>query len=85
VFLDHDKSYYLKDVLLLQSNNLLSLSRCMVMADNVIFPGTPDYLDYMNSNTKFTTTIEYMPFERIGFETQFKEKQDGMSVSYYNK
>ena len=57
----------------------------MVMADNVIFPGTPDYLDYMNSNTKFTTTIEYMPFERIGFETQFKEKQDGMSVSYYNK
>lgn len=79
VFLDHEKSYYLKDTLLLRSKGLLSTSRCQLLADNVIYPGAPDYLEYMNANTK--TVIKYLPFERKGFETQFKEHQDGMSIS----
>lgn len=83
VFLDHEKSYYLKDTLLLQSKGLLSPNKCKILADNVIYPGAPDYLEYMTTSTKWKTTIKYMPFERQGFETQFKEKDDGMSISFY--
>lgn len=83
VFLDHEKSYYLKDTLLLQSKGLLSSNKCKILADNVIYPGAPDYLEYMTTSTKWKTTIKYMPFERQGFETQFKEKEDGMSISFY--
>ena len=92
VFLDQEKSYYLKDTLLLETNGLLSPLRCRIIADNVIFPGAPDYLNYMNANidsntitdSKWRTIIKPLPFERIGFETEFKEKGDGMSISSYD-
>ena len=80
VYFDHDKDCYLKDLKLLESNHLLA-GRCTLVADNVIFPGAPDYLDYLSRNARWSTHIEKMPFERKGFETQFKEREDGMSIS----
>lgn len=90
VFLDHDKDCYLPDLKTLENKNLLS-DECVVVADNVIFPGAPDFLQYVNKpsnssqasqNAGWSTTIESLPFERIGFETQFNEVNDGVSISF---
>ena len=35
----------------------------------------------VNSNVKYRTKLISTPFERIGFETQWKEVPDAMSVS----
>jgi catechol O-methyltransferase len=109
VFLDHDKNCYLPDLLTIETKGLLNPTQCTVVADNVIFPGTPEYLRYVradsnsnsNSNSSSSSSIDLssdnvstnsqsilwhsevilVPFERIGFETEFKEKMDGMAIS----
>ena len=99
VFLDHDKDTYIIDLKLLESRGWLTPS-CTIVADNVVFPGAPGYLEYVmgpttttpsseggnvnvnvNSNDKYRTKLISTPFERIGFETQWKEVPDAMSVS----
>ena len=86
VFLDHDKSFYLSDLKILEKQGLLS-DQIKVIADNVIYPDyLIDYLEYLNidnNNDKspWSTRIERMPFERKGFETQYKQVPDGMSIS----
>ena len=83
VFLDHDKDCYLPDLQRLESKNLLNQEKCTLVADNVVFPGAPDYLRYVNAdeNKGWTTTLKRMPFERKGYETKFKEVEDAMSIS----
>ncbi len=49
IFIDHDKKYYLSDLQALLNNNLLDKS-VLVVADNVKFPGAPDYLAYMEES-----------------------------------
>ena len=96
VFLDHDKDYYLNDLKLLENNNLLS-NNCIIVADNILYPGAPGYLEYVgysnntskidNSNkinNRYVTKLEYAPFERIGFETNWKEVNDAMSITIFN-
>jgi len=83
VYLDHDKDCYLPDLLRLQSLGYMDSKGCTVVADNVIFPGAPDFLSYLREAENVTTTIKNAPFERVGFETQFKEVDDGMSFSYF--
>jgi hypothetical protein len=46
VFLDHDKDCYLKDLRLLEEKRLIT-QNCEVVADNVVFPGAPGYLEYV--------------------------------------
>jgi predicted O-methyltransferase YrrM len=94
VFLDHDKTYLKKDLILLEKKGLLNVDKCIVVADNVIFPGAPDYLEYVNyssprpsadnfrvSAPRWQTNLTKFAFERKGFETQYKEVDDAMSVS----
>ena len=83
VFLDHDKDCYLPDLLRLESRDLLNPEKCTLIADNVIYPGAPDYLKYVNtdSNKGWKTDLRRMPFERKGYETQFKEVEDAISIS----
>lgn len=83
VFLDHDKDCYLKDLAILEEKGLLDKEGpCTLVADNVVFPGAPGFLEYLDDNaSRWTTTIEKLPFERVGFETQWKEREDGMSIS----
>jgi len=92
IFLDHDKDSYLNDLKLLEKYNLLS-DKCIIVADNVLFPGAPGYLEYVggkeninirNSNG-YMTRLEKAPFERIGFETNWKEVDDAMSISVFYK
>lgn len=82
VFLDHDKDQYLSDLRTLEQRRLLS-EQVTIVADNVIFPGAPRYLEYVNN--AYSTKIERADFERIGFETKYKAVEDGMSVSIRRK
>jgi predicted O-methyltransferase YrrM len=87
VFLDHDKNSYLPDLIRLEELSLISNQKCLLVADNVLYPGAPEYLNYLNRNNsispnfRWKTTYEYFPFERVGFETNFKEVKDAMSIS----
>ena len=65
MFIDHDKKYYLSDLQALLNNNLLDES-VVVVADNIKFPGAPDYLAYMDKSEgkmwcteKHETYVEY--------------------------
>ena len=93
VFLDHDKDSYLKDLKILEEKNILG-RRCHLVADNVIYPGSPGYLEYVGypathkddisaeaKSWVWKTRVEKMPFERVGFETKFMEVEDAMAIS----
>ena len=81
-----DKDCYLPDLITLEKRNLLT-KRCTLVADNVIFPGAPDYLEYVGINSTLTspplwkTELQELMFERRGFETGFKETKDAMAIS----
>uniref|UniRef100_A0A8C7FR71 catechol O-methyltransferase n=1 Tax=Oncorhynchus kisutch TaxID=8019 RepID=A0A8C7FR71_ONCKI len=53
VFLDHWKDRYLPDTKLLKECGLIQKGTVM-LADNVICPGTPDYLHYYRSHLEYT-------------------------------
>uniref|UniRef100_A0A672YNP7 catechol O-methyltransferase n=1 Tax=Sphaeramia orbicularis TaxID=375764 RepID=A0A672YNP7_9TELE len=52
VFLDHWKDRYLPDTKLLEDCGLLRKGS-VLLADNVIFPGTPEYLEYVRSSPQY--------------------------------
>ncbi|XP_054975348.1 catechol O-methyltransferase [Sorex araneus] len=63
VFIDHWKDRYLPDLLLLEECGLLRKGT-VLLADNVIYPGSPDFLAYVRGNsrfecTHFTSFLEY--------------------------
>jgi len=80
VFLDHDKATYVTDLVILEERGWLAPT-CTVVADNVVFPGAPGYLEHVTRENGYDTRVVSAPFERVGFETQWKEVDDGMSVS----
>ena len=47
VLMDHWKPDYARDLEALRTKGLLA-DKCMVVADNVLFPGAPELLDYLN-------------------------------------
>ncbi|NXD07306.1 COMT methyltransferase, partial [Nothocercus nigrocapillus] len=64
VFLDHWKDRYSPDTILLQECNLLRKGT-VLLADNVICPGAPEFLKYIRKNPHFQCTnypcyLEYM-------------------------
>ncbi|NXU58198.1 COMT methyltransferase, partial [Turnix velox] len=64
VFLDHWKDRYRPDTILIQECNLLRKGS-ILLADNIIFPGAPDFLKYIRNNPRFQCTnypshLEYM-------------------------
>lgn len=63
VFLDHWKDRYLPDTILLEECGLLRKGTVLV-ADNVIVPGAPDFLEHVRGSnrfecTHFTSYLEY--------------------------
>jgi catechol O-methyltransferase len=56
VFLDHVKSLYLLDAQLLCKLGGIAQGS-IVFADNVIFPGCPDYLAWVRSNSFFSRSV----------------------------
>ncbi|XP_005077567.1 catechol O-methyltransferase [Mesocricetus auratus] len=64
VFLDHWKDRYLPDTRLLEEQGLLRKGT-VLLADNVIVPGAPDFLEYVRGSSSFECThysshLEYM-------------------------
>lgn len=64
VFLDHWKDRYLPDTLLLEKCGLLHKGT-VLLADNVITPGAPDFLAYVRGSnnyecTHYSSYLEYM-------------------------
>jgi len=54
VLIDHVYWCFLKDLLLLQHNGMLRKGS-VVVADNVLLPGAPDYRRYVNTSADFST------------------------------
>uniref|UniRef100_A0A3Q3WDN0 catechol O-methyltransferase n=1 Tax=Mola mola TaxID=94237 RepID=A0A3Q3WDN0_MOLML len=67
VFLDHWKDQYLPDTKLIEECGLLRKGS-VLLADNVIFPGAPQYLEYVRSSQQyesqyFKSHLEYTKVE----------------------
>jgi len=75
VFMDHWKEDYDDEIQRLERLGLLRVGS-VVLADNVICPGAPDYLEYLDRRRdKFSTELIPVPFEYR------PETPDAMSVS----
>ncbi|XP_068104711.1 catechol O-methyltransferase A-like isoform X1 [Hyperolius riggenbachi] len=67
VFIDHWKVSYLPDTKLLEECDLLRAGS-VLLADNVVCPGTPDYLQYIRNSPRyqsqyFQSYLEYLQVE----------------------
>lgn len=75
VFMDHWKEDYDDELQRLERVGLLRKGT-VVLADNVICPGAPDYLEYLDAHqSKYSTELISVPFEYR------PETPDAMSVS----
>ena len=93
VFLDHHKDLYLRDLKLMERTAVIRKGT-ILFADNVIFPGTPEYLKYVRSSpTKYRTKfyeceLEYTSTSRRSANCPYKRVQDeivrdGVEISTY--
>ena len=74
IFIDHQKEYYLQDFKLLEHEGLIKRGT-MVVADNVLMPGAPDYLRYIRNSPHYTSTIHQSHVEYSN------DMVDGVEVS----
>ncbi|CAF4858138.1 unnamed protein product [Rotaria sp. Silwood1] len=77
IFIDHSKDVYLRDFKMLENVGLIK-SGTMIVADNVIKPGTPDYLEYVRNNSNYTSIfyegkIEYREDLDDGIEISIRK------------
>ena len=79
LFLDHAKEAYAPDLAMLERAGLVR-SGAIVVADNVVFPGAPGYLEYV-VKPRYETRLVAAPFETRSWETNWEEKEDAMSIS----
>lgn len=64
-FVDHWKDCYLSDVQLLEGSELLRPGS-RVVADNILYPGAPEFLKYMQENPWFESTLHQSHLEFNG-------------------
>jgi catechol O-methyltransferase len=74
IFIDHHKQAYLSDFKLLENVGLIKRGT-MIVADNVIYPGAPDYINYVRNNPHYTSTLHESTLEYD------KNIRDGVEVS----
>ncbi|KAJ3296364.1 hypothetical protein HK104_001680 [Borealophlyctis nickersoniae] len=74
-FIDHAKEAYLPDFQLIERNNMLRKGS-VVIADNILYPGAPDYLAYVQSRPNLKT-------ELIDSEVEYThgEMKDAVAIS----
>uniref|UniRef100_A0A672YNG5 catechol O-methyltransferase n=1 Tax=Sphaeramia orbicularis TaxID=375764 RepID=A0A672YNG5_9TELE len=75
VFLDHWKDRYLPDTKLLEDCGLLRKGS-VLLADNVIFPGTPEYLEYVRSSPQYES-------QYFQSHLEYTKVEDGLEKSVY--
>jgi len=77
VFLDHHKDLYLSDTQALLTGGCLVPGRSVLVADNVIFPGCPLYVEWVRTCGLFDTVFHSSQLEYSNTEP------DGVEVSRY--
>ncbi|UJR22143.1 hypothetical protein I4U23_025207 [Adineta vaga] len=77
IFIDHYGQHYLRDFKLLEEYGLIR-SGTMIVADNVIAPGAPDYLKYLQNNRNYKTKT----YESVVEYTN--DMVDGVEISVRN-
>uniref|UniRef100_A0A4W5JUV1 catechol O-methyltransferase n=1 Tax=Hucho hucho TaxID=62062 RepID=A0A4W5JUV1_9TELE len=75
VFLDHWKGRYIPDTKLLEECGLIQKGTVM-LADNVICPGTPDYLEYVRNSSRYNSHY-YRP------HLEYTKAEDGLEKSVF--
>ncbi|CAN2389198.1 catechol O-methyltransferase activity [Pristimantis euphronides] len=75
VFIDHWKVSYLPDTKLLEECGLLKPGS-VLLADNVICPGAPDYLDYVRNSPLYQS--QYFPSK-----LEYLQVEDGVEKSVF--
>ncbi|XP_006013444.1 catechol O-methyltransferase A [Latimeria chalumnae] len=75
VFIDHWKEYYLPDTKLLEAFGLLRKGT-VLLADNVVFPGAPEYLAYIRNSPRYRSEYyqSYLEYTRV---------EDGLEKSVF--
>jgi len=76
VFIDHWKDRYVPDLKVIESNELLCKGSVLV-ADNVILPGAPDYLKYIRNNPKYESKLYESPLDFTDY------LKDGVEISVF--
>eukprot|EP00118_Oscarella_pearsei_P026197 m.309586 g.309586 ORF g.309586 m.309586 type:complete len:219 (+) comp47012_c0_seq1:67-723(+) len=80
VFVDHEKELYLSDVKLLETCGLLRKGS-VVVADNILVPGAPDYAEYVRGCSKYTSTSHMFELE----PSPGRKIKDIIEVSVYQE
>ncbi|XP_005524055.1 PREDICTED: transmembrane O-methyltransferase-like [Pseudopodoces humilis] len=76
VFMDHCKRCYLRDLRLLESHQLLA-EGATILADNVLFPGAPHFLQYAKTCGKYHSKLHRASLE------YFRTIPDGIAELRY--
>jgi len=77
LFIDHAKDAYKPDFVLLERANLIKKGS-VVIADNMIYPGSPAYAEYIRNNPNYQTRLiesklEYMDDRKDGVEVSIRK------------
>ncbi|WIA12727.1 hypothetical protein OEZ85_006365 [Tetradesmus obliquus] len=82
VFLDHSKNDYLPDLQRLEQLGLVGPGST-VLADNVVYPGAPGFLEYLDSSGRYKTQLlrAKYEYEQAWNPNWEPNKEDAMSVS----
>lgn len=81
ILLDHKKSLYLPDTLTMEKLGIIQAGTVLA-ADNVIYPGAPDFLDHVQKGPMYATRIREAAFEYdLKWKQDWESKADGISFS----
>ena len=62
IFFDHWKNVYLKDLEFLEKEGVVK-SGTVLIADNVVTPGAPDYLAYVKESNRYESVLYHSQLE----------------------
>jgi catechol O-methyltransferase/protein arginine N-methyltransferase 5 len=84
LFMDHCKECYLPDLKLMEAAGLVG-DGTVIVADNVIYPGAPDFLEYVDtSRGRYRTTLLEAAFEYDQvWKKDWVPQRDALSYSVY--
>ncbi|KAJ3071475.1 hypothetical protein HK102_006428 [Quaeritorhiza haematococci] len=74
-FIDHWKDRYLPDLKLIEEKKLLRKGS-VIIADNTIYPGTPDYLAYIRAHPQFES-------KTIESKLEYSDHKDALEISVF--
>ncbi|RKP10703.1 soluble catechol O-methyltransferase [Thamnocephalis sphaerospora] len=76
VFIDHLKSRYVPDLRLLEDKRLLAKGS-VVVGDNIIMPGAPEYWSYVSENERYNSRL-------IMSHVEYSKQEDAVAISICN-